>query len=83
MFFQILRSLECLATEFALVRFQGNVDSNMGGDVVTFDGGGPTLTPGAGQIEIVGRLAADMAFADVLLEKRSIMSARDGRGEQF
>jgi hypothetical protein len=54
MFLQILRSLECLAAEFALVRLQGDVDSDVGGDVVTFDGGGTALTPGAGQVEVVG-----------------------------
>jgi hypothetical protein len=54
MFLQILWSLECLAAELALVRLQGDVDSDVGGDVVTFDRGGTALAPGAGQVEVVG-----------------------------
>lgn len=71
MFLEILWSLECLATELTLVRFQRDVDSNVGGDVVTLDGGGATLTPGAGQVEVVGRLATDVSLANMVLCNRS------------
>ena len=67
MFLEILRALEGLATELALVRLQGNVDSDVGGDVVALDGGGAALTPRAGQVEVVSRLAANMTLADVFL----------------
>ena len=67
MLLQILRALEGLSAELALVGFQGDVDSNVGGDVVTLDGGGSALAPGAGQVEVVGRLAANMALADMFL----------------
>ena len=70
MFLEILRTLEGLATEFAFVRLQGDMDSDMGGNLVTLDGGGSALAPGAGQIEVVRRLATDMALADMLLVDR-------------
>ena len=54
MFLQILRTLERLATELALVRLQRDMDSDMGGNVITLDGGGTALAPGAGQVEVVG-----------------------------
>ena len=53
MFLEILRAFESLATKFAFVRLQGNVNSDMRGDVVAFDGGGAALTPCAGQVEVV------------------------------
>jgi hypothetical protein len=68
MFLEILRTLKGLAAEFALVRLQGNMNSNMGGDVVAFDGGGTALTPRTGQVEVVGRLASHMSLADVFLD---------------
>jgi hypothetical protein len=67
MFLEILRALEGLAAELALVRLQGNMDADVGGDVVALDSGGAALTPRAGQVEVVGRLAADMALADMFL----------------
>jgi len=36
---EILRSLEGFATEVALMRLEGNVDSDMRSDVITLDGG--------------------------------------------
>ena len=74
-FLEILRTLEGLATELALVWLQGNMDTDVGGDVVTLDGGGAALAPGAGQVEVVGGLAADMALADMLLELVRIVRA--------
>jgi hypothetical protein len=67
MFLEILWALESLATEFAFVGLERDVDSNMGGDVVAFDGGGSALAPLAGQVEVVSRLASDMALADMFL----------------
>ena len=77
MFFQILGSLEGLATEFALVRLQRDVNADVRGDVVTLDGGGAALAPGAGQVEVVGRLAADMTLADMFL-----VTVRTGNSQQ-
>lgn len=67
MLLEILRALECFATEVTLVRLQGYVNANVRGDVVTLDGGGATCAPLAGQVEVVGALATDVAFADVIL----------------
>lgn len=48
MLFQILRALEGLPAEFALVRLERNVDTDMRGDVVALDGCGPAGAPCAG-----------------------------------
>lgn len=37
MFLEVLRTLEGLAAELALVRLQGNVDANVARDVVALD----------------------------------------------
>jgi hypothetical protein len=50
------------------VGFQRNVNADVRGDVVTLDGGGATCAPLAGEVEVVGALAADMALAHVILE---------------
>jgi hypothetical protein len=65
---EILWALECFATEVALVRLQGHMDANVRGDVVTLDGGGATCAPLTSQVEVVGALATDMAFAYVILD---------------
>ena len=66
---EILRTLESLTAEVALMRFQRHVNANVRSDVVAFDRGGAAVTPLAGQIQIVGALATDMALANVILEK--------------
>lgn len=70
MFLEILGSLEGFAAEFAFVWFPVNMDSNMRGDVVAFDGGGVAVIPLAGQVQVVGTLAAYMSFAEVFLCKQ-------------
>ena len=72
MLLQILWALERFATEVTLVRLQGYVNADVRGDVVTLDGGGATCAPLTGQVEVVGALAADMAFADVVLERAAL-----------
>ena len=54
MFLEVLRALECFAAELAFVRFERNMYANVGGDVITLDGGGATLAPGAGEVQVVG-----------------------------
>jgi len=68
MFLKVLRAFEGLATEFAFVGLEWNVDSNVRGDVVTLDSSGATATPLTGQVEVVGRFAADVALADMFIE---------------
>lgn len=79
MLLKILRSLEGLAAELALVRLQGHVDSDVRGDVVPLDGRRAARVPLAGKVQVVGALAADMALADVLVEglgARELLIAR-------
>lgn len=67
MFLEVLRAFEGFATEFTFVWFQGNVDSDVRGDVIAFDRRGAAATPLTRQVEIVGALAADVSFADMFL----------------
>jgi hypothetical protein len=67
-FLEILRSFECLAAEFALMGLQGDVDTDVGGDVVALDCGCAALAPGTSQVQVVGGLAADMTFANMVLK---------------
>ena len=70
MLLEILRAFECLSTEVALMRLEWDMDADVRGDVVAFDGRGAASTPLAGEVEVVGALAADMALADVVLAVR-------------
>lgn len=65
---QILRTLEGLTTEVALMRLEWYVDTNMRRDVVALHGGGSACAPLAGKIEVVCALAADMTLANVVIE---------------
>ncbi len=67
MLLEILWSLEGFSAELALVGLERNVDSDVGGDVVSLDRRGSALAPGAGEIEVVCRLTANMTFADMFL----------------
>jgi hypothetical protein len=69
MFLQILGTLEGFATEFAFVRFQGNMNSNVRGDMVAFDRCGAAATPLARKVEVIGALTAYVSLADMFLYK--------------
>lgn len=71
MLLEILRTLEGLAAEVALVGLQGHVDPDVRGDVIALDGGGPALVPLAGEVQVVGALAANVLLADVIVEDLS------------
>jgi len=64
---EILGPLERLAAEVALVRLEGHMDADVRGDVVALDRGSAALVPLAGEVQVVGALAANMLLADVLL----------------
>ena len=64
---EILGALKCLAAEIALVRLQRDVNANMRGDVIALHGRRTAVAPLAGQVQVVGALAADMALANVVL----------------
>ena len=65
---QILRSLKRLAAKFAPMRFQWHMDSNMRSDMIALDYRYGAIAPGAGQIQVVGALAADVGIADMILQ---------------
>jgi len=67
MLLEILRALERLAAELALVWLQGDMDADVRGDVVALDGGSATATPLTLKVEVVCALTADMTFTDVVL----------------
>lgn len=69
-FLQILRPFESLAAEVTFVRLQGDVDSDVRGDMVALHGGGSARVPSTGEVEVVGALSANMLLADVLLTRR-------------
>lgn len=67
MLLQILRSFERFTTELAFVRLQGDMDSDMRGYVIAFDGRCPACTPLASEVEVICALATNMTLADVIL----------------
>lgn len=67
MLLEILGALEGLSTKVALVWLQGNVDTNVRGDVVALNRCGTARVPLASQIEVVGALPTDVPLTDVIL----------------
>jgi hypothetical protein len=67
MLFEILGTLECLLAVVALVWLQWDMDADVRGDVITLHGGCPAGSPGTGEVQIIGRLAANVILADVIL----------------
>jgi hypothetical protein len=74
---QILWPLETLSA-FTFVGFQGDVHSNMAGDVIALGGLGVAISPGTRQTQVVGRLAANMLIGAVVLNKVSLGPAAEG-----
>lgn len=66
-FLQILRTFEGLSTKLTSMRFQWDMDPNMRCDMISFDDLDLTVSPGTHQVQIVGTLATDMSFANVIL----------------
>ena len=64
---QILRALESFAAEVALMRLQWHVNTDVRSNVITLDRGGAAVAPLAGQVQVVGALAANMTFTNVIL----------------
>jgi hypothetical protein len=69
---QILRTLECLATEVALMRLQWNMDTNVRSNVISLDCGGAAVAPLAGQVQVVGALTTNVTLTNVILYGVSI-----------
>lgn len=77
---EILRTLEGLSAEVALVWLQGDVDTNVRGDVVALHSCGAARVPLASQVEVVGALPSNVPLTDVVLvcglanvEKESVL----------
>ena len=68
MLLQILGPLERLAAKITLVRLEGHVNTDVGGDVVALRAGDVAVAPSAGEAEVVGGLAADVVVAEVVVE---------------
>ena len=64
---QILRAFESLPAEVAFMRLQRNVDADVRCDVVTLHSRSTAISPLASQVQVVSALAANMAFANVVL----------------
>lgn len=67
MLLQILWTLERLVAKLAFVWLKRYMYSHMGSDVISFDGSDATQSPLTGKIEVVGGLATDMLFANMIL----------------
>jgi hypothetical protein len=64
---QVLGPLEGLATEATLVWLEGNMDPDMGGDVIALDSSGVASFPATDKVQVVGALSSDMPLAQVVL----------------
>lgn len=62
---EILRALERFATEVTFVRLQGDVDTNVGGDVIPLDSGGSARLPSTREVQVVGALSSDVLLTDM------------------
>lgn len=76
---EILRALEGLSAEVALVWLQGNVNTNVRGDVVALHRCCTARVPLACQIEVVGALPANVPLTDVVLLSVLVSCVKDGR----
>lgn len=74
MLLQILGSLEGLATEITLVRLERHMHSDVGCDMIALDSGRVACSPLAGQVQVIGTLATDMALAHVFLLSPKVIS---------
>jgi len=50
------------------VWLEGDMNTNMRGDMISLDSSGPALIPLARQVEVVSALATDMFLANVLIK---------------
>jgi len=76
--FQILRALEGLAAEVALMRLQRHVNTDVRSDVVSLDRGGAAVAPLASQVQVVGALATNVTLTDVVLNEVSTCRETNG-----
>lgn len=75
MLLQVLGPLEGLTAKATLVRFERDVNPNVGGDVVTFDRASVTSLPATDKVQVISALSSDMSFTEVLKEALSRVSS--------
>ena len=80
MLLEILRALEGLSAEFTSMWFQGDVHSDVGGDVIALDDGDMAIAPCALQIEVVGALPPNMTVANMFLDAVLVFTVDVGLG---
>lgn len=66
-FLQVLGAFESFTAEVAFVRLQRNVNADVGCNVITLNCGGTAVAPLAGEVQVVGALAAHMTLTNVVL----------------
>lgn len=71
MLFQVLGTFEGLAAKVAAMRLQRHMNTNVRGDVVTFNDRDVAVGPSAFQVEVVGAFATDVNLAHVILSSKS------------
>jgi hypothetical protein len=67
MLFQILGTLERLATVIALVWLKRDMNADVRRNVITLHSRGSATVPLASQVQVVGAFATNVALANVLL----------------
>jgi len=67
MLLQVLRAFKCLTTKVTFVRFEGDMNSNVRGDMITLDSSCIAIIPRAGQSQIISALASDMPLTHMFL----------------
>lgn len=75
MLLQVLRALEALATEVALVWLEWDMDTDVRRDVVALDGCCAAIIPATGQVQVISTLATDMALTNVVIESLGRLAA--------
>jgi hypothetical protein len=69
MLLEILGSLEGFLTEITFVWLQWNMHTDVRSDMITLHSSCPAVSPGASQVEVIRRLATNMALANMILEE--------------
>jgi len=69
MFLEILRPLERLFADFADVRLERSVDSQMASDMIAFSAGRATILPLASQTQVAGTLPTNVVVAQMVVER--------------
>jgi hypothetical protein len=67
MLLQVLGTLEALSALFACMGFEGDMDSNVTCNVVSFGGLGGTVSPAASQAQIICRFAPNVFLTQMVL----------------